>query len=106
MTHLWRIYVAATSGVCVGEATAGSGFRCHYMKRYDNVNNSGQLGWLIGNFDLDFFQNFKSILIKESGYFNNFGDDDEVYNNSNLHSKEQDELEIPDVMDFLVEIIN
>ncbi|CAB5198092.1 uncharacterized protein OCT59_015583 [Rhizophagus irregularis] len=79
MTHLWRIYVAATSGVCVGgldlvgiadvknardiddvlsftdhtlanisrksppsylEATTGSGFRCHYMKRYDNINNS------------------------------------------------------------------
>ncbi|CAB4421637.1 unnamed protein product [Rhizophagus irregularis] len=22
------------------EATTGSGFRCHYMKRYDNINNS------------------------------------------------------------------
>ncbi|PKK67208.1 hypothetical protein RhiirC2_783813 [Rhizophagus irregularis] len=59
MTHLWCIYVAATSGVCVkGLDLVGiadvkntrdiddgtppfSGFRCHYMKRYDNINNGG-----------------------------------------------------------------
>ncbi|PKK61654.1 hypothetical protein RhiirC2_791498 [Rhizophagus irregularis] len=47
---------------------------------------------------------FKFDIIKLDCYLNDEkeitqqhdDDDDEVYNNPNLHSKEQDELEIPD----------
>ena len=33
-----------------------------------------------------------------------FTDEDETYNNPNLHSEEQDELELPDSKDFFLNI--
>jgi hypothetical protein len=46
---------------------------------------------------LKYLQNFKKfILFLILILFLYFIDEDEIYNNPNLHSEEQDELEIPD----------
>ncbi|PKY59784.1 hypothetical protein RhiirA4_482813, partial [Rhizophagus irregularis] len=39
---------------------------------------------------------FKKLQIKDGSNIANFNDEDEIYNNPNLHSEEQNELEIPD----------
>jgi hypothetical protein len=57
------------------------------IKRQNIDINGRQNIYKVYNFAL-----FNSILY--------FTDDDEIYNNPNLHSEEQDELEIPDGKDF------
>ncbi|GBC17641.2 kinase-like domain-containing protein [Rhizophagus irregularis DAOM 181602=DAOM 197198] len=65
-----------------------------------NEQNSNKPSKIINTFE-DYNEKlpkeFKKLQINSNGKQNiNTDDDDEIYNNLNFHSKEQDELEIPD----------
>lgn len=41
----------------------------------------------------------KEIIVLNKQYFN-FLDNDEIYNNPNIHSEEENELELPESMNY------